>query len=256
MVTIIMPAYNAEKHIVEAIDSVLAQTYTDWELLVLDDCSTDHTAVVVEDYTRRDKRVHLLRNKVNLGVGQTRNCGVDNSTAEWIAFLDSDDMWEPDKLKKQMALVEDDPKAELIFTASSFIDESGEKRNYILHVPQRITRKELLKQNLISCSSVLVKRALLLEHKMPGKGMIHEDFATWLSILDEKAFAYGIDEPLLIYRLSANSKSGNKIKAAKMNWNTYRASGLKPIPAIYYMICYMYNGVKKYRNIKNKQTHS
>ena len=250
MVAIIMPAYNCEKYMRSAVESVKAQTYTDWTLFIIDDCSTDRTRILAEELAETDERIVVKHNKKNTGVAKTRNRGVREADSEWIAFLDSDDLWRPDKLEKQIKLSEKISTANLIFTGSGFIKENGEKINYILHVPEKINRKELLKQNLISCSSVLINRDLMLKYPMPEKEMIHEDFASWLRILDEEEYAYGIDEPLLIYRRSESSKSGNKAKAAKMNWNTYRNVGISPVKAAYYMCWYLIKGLMKYRHLK------
>lgn len=250
MVSIIMPAYNCEKYLRSAVESVKAQTYTDWTLFIIDDCSTDRTRILAEELAETDGRIVVKHNKENYGVAKTRNWGVREADSEWVAFLDSDDLWRPDKLEKQIKLSEKISTANLIFTGSGFIKENGEKIDYILHVPEKINRKELLKQNLISCSSVLINRDLMLKYPMPEKEMIHEDFASWLRILDEEEYAYGIDKPLLIYRRSESSKSGNKAKAAKMNWKTYRNIGLSPVKAMYYMCWYVIKGLMKYRHLK------
>lgn len=250
MVTIIMPAYNCEKYLRQAVESVIAQTYRDWTLLIIDDCSKDRTAVLAESLAIQDHRITVLHNKHNLGVSGARNRGIKAANSEWIAFLDSDDLWEPNKLKKQFDLLTRYSSAKLLYTGSAFMKEDGERINYVLHVPERITRRELLKQNLLSCSSSLVKRHLLLKYPMPEKGEIHEDFVVWLKILEEEQYAYGIDEPLLVYRRSEGSKSGNKLKAAKMNWNTYRTIGLNPVAAAYYMCWYAIRGLMKYKNLR------
>lgn len=250
MVTIIMPAYNCERFLREAVESVKAQTYKDWELFIIDDCSTDGARSLAEKLARTDERITVLHNEVNSGVSSTRNRGVQESDSEWIAFLDSDDMWEPNKLEKQFELFSSVPEAKLLFTGSGFMYEDGERMDYVLHVPEKINRRELLKQNLVSCSSVLVRRELLLKYPMPEKGMMHEDFTVWLKILSEEKHAYGIDEPLLIYRRYDGSKSGNKLKAAKMNWNAYRHVGLNPLEGAYYMCWYMIKGILKYSHLK------
>ena len=248
-----MPAYNCERYLEESVKSVIGQTYKEWELLIIDDYSTDQTHQLAKRLAETDDRIRVLHNDSNIGVGSTRNRGVRESSSEWIAFLDSDDLWAPQKLELQLSFSQSTPEARLIYTASSFINEEGAKIDYILHVPKIINRKKLLKQNLISCSSVLVKRALLLKHLMPEGKNIHEDFATWLDILHYEPYAYGIDEPLLTYRLSASSKSGNKFKAAKMNWYTYRIAGLRIIDAAYYMFWYMINGIRKYKSLQEKK---
>lgn len=246
LVSVIMAAYNAEKTIRASIKSVLAQTYQNWELLVVDDGSKDNTAKIVESF--EDPRIHLFRNEENKGVSISRKIGADNSKGEWIAILDSDDIWVNNKLEKQIKLAKE-VNGELIFTGSAFIRENGDNVDWKLHVPETLCYKELLKQNLVSNSSSLVKSELYKKHYAISDKM-HEDFAIWLNITKEGKLAYGIDEPLLIYRLSSSSKSGNKFKAAIMNWNTYRYIGLNPIVALYYMCWYMIKGILKYRHLK------
>lgn len=241
-----MAAYNAEKTIEQAIRSVLAQTYQNFELLVVNDCSTDGTVSVIQGI--RDERIRLIHNERNSGVSYTRKHGLDAARGEWIAILDSDDAWAPDKLEKQMKLQEQ-KNAELIFTGSAFMDSDGTPKDWILHVPEEIAYRRLLKQNLVSNSSVVVRKKLYADNYTIGDQM-HEDFAIWLKILKAGIKAYGIDEPLLIYRLSSVSKSSNKLKAARMNWNTYRAVGLNPLSAFYYECWYMVNGLLKYRHLK------
>ena len=250
MITIIMPAYNCEKFLKQAVHSVISQTYTNWKLIIIDDCSTDGTRLLAEELAERDKRIELLCNDQNQGVSRTRNRGIKEAETEWIAFLDSDDAWDKEKLAKQVALMKENPAAELVYTGSAFMRESGELMNAVFQVPERVTRRQLLKQNVISCSSVMIKRDLLLRHPMPEGECIHEDFAVWLTVLGEIEFAYGINEPLLTYRVYQGSKSGNKRRAARMNWNTYRKVGLNPVVAAYYMCWYAVRGIKKHRKLK------
>lgn len=246
LVSIIMAAYNAEKTIGIAIDSILAQTYSDWELLVVNDCSRDNTAAIVASYS--DPRIRLLKNDKNSGVSISRKKGMEAANGEWIAVLDSDDAWTADKLEKQIKLARE-TGAELIFTGSAFMDDGGQPIDWQLHVPTMLSYRELLKQNLVSNSSVLVKAVLYKEFYAIGDEM-HEDFAIWLGITKTGRMAYGIDEPLLIYRVADSSKSSNKVKAAKMNWNTYRYVGLNPVSACYYMCWYTVKGLLKYRHLK------
>ncbi len=248
LISIVTPAYNCRPYIDQTVQSVLKQRYGNWELLLLDDGSTDGSAERIDELCRTDSRLRAFRNPENLGVGRTRNRGVELARGDWVAFLDSDDLWREEKLEKQLALASRVPEAALLFTGSGFIREDGRALDYVLHVPERIDRRRLLRQNLISCSSVLAKRQLLLRHPFPGEKDLHEDFAVWLSILEEQPWAYGVDEPLLIYRRSASSKSGNKLRAARMNWNTYRCCGLGLGERLYNMACYSVNGLRKYRN--------
>ncbi len=250
LISIIMAAYNTEKTIEQAINSVLSQTYTNFELLVVNDCSTDRTAELVKSIAAKDSRVRLISNVKNSGVSYTRKHGLEEAKGSWIAILDSDDAWAPKKLEKQIDL-QRRTNADLLFTGSAFMDSSGNSIEWYLHVPLEIGYRQLLKQNLISNSSALVRKELYMQYYASGDNM-HEDFAIWLRILKTGRKAYGIDEPLLIYRFMRKSKSGNKLIAAKMNWNTYRYIGLDVVSRMYYMIWYMLNGLKKYITLNNE----
>lgn len=247
-ISIIMAAYNAEKTIEQAIASVLNQTYPNFELLVVNDCSKDRTAELVKGIAATDGRVRLISNAKNSGVSCTRKHGLEEANGSWIAILDSDDAWAPEKLEKQIEL-QNRTNADLLFTGSAFMDADGHPIDWYLHAPAEVTYRQLLKQNVLSNSSALVRKELYARHYAVGDGM-HEDFATWLGILKTGRLAYGVDEPLLIYRIAKNSKSGNKIKAAKMNWNTYRYVGLNFVQSLYYECCYTVNGLRKYKNLK------
>ena len=252
LISIVMPVYNAEKFLSQSIESVLKQTYTNFELIIIDDYSTDNSAKIIKELLKSDRRIKLVSNEQNCGVAYTRNRGIEYANGDWVAFIDSDDMWQKDKLKKQVELLNYfDNEPILIYTGSSFIDENNKPYKFIMQVPKTVTYKELLKQNIISCSSTLVKKQALSNVKMQYDNM-HEDFLTWLKILKKyNVYAYGINEPLLIYRISRNSKSGNKIKAAKMTYMVYKNFGISLIKRWYYMFCYMIRSIKKYKNFKN-----
>ena len=250
LISVVMPAYNCEGTLGASVESVLGQWAENWELLILDDGSKDGTWPLMQRQAERDGRIRVFQNQRNMGVGRTRNRGVGLAKGDWIAFLDSDDLWTPDKLEKQLVLLTAHPETGLFYTGSGFIRADGTPMDFVLHVPETITRAQLLKQNLISCSSVLARKTLLEKYPMPAGAALHEDFAVWLRILAEETVARGVDEPLLIYRRSAQSKSGNKWKAARMNWNTYRAVGLDPFRSAYYMAWYTVNGLRKYSKLK------
>lgn len=224
------------------------QTYPAVELLVVDDYSQDRTVKLVENIMARDNRVRLIYNKENSGVSYTRKHGLEEAKGAWIAILDSDDIWAPEKLEKQIIL-QKKMNADLLFTGSAFMDSDGQPIDWYLHAPSEVTYRHLLKQNVLSNSSSLVRKELYEKYYAVGDGM-HEDFAVWLGILKEGKKAYGVDEPLLTYRIAKSSKSGNKIKAAKMNWNTYRYIGLNPLSAFYYECWYVVKGLMKYKNLK------
>lgn len=251
LISIIMAAYNTEKTIEQAINSVLSQTYTNFELLVVNDCSTDRTAELVKSIAAKDSRVRLISNVKNSGVSYTRKHGLEEAKGSWIAILDSDDAWAPKKLEKQIDL-QRRTNADLLFTGSAFMDSDGQPIDWYLAAPAEVTYRQLLKQNVLSNSSALVRKELYTKYYAVGDGM-HEDFAIWLSILKDGRKAYGVDEPLLIYRIAKSSKSGNKFKAAKMNWNTYRYIGLNPVEALYYEVWYMVKNGIKYANLKKSR---
>lgn len=249
MISIIMAAYNSERTIAEAIDSVLKQTYTEWELLVIDDCSSDQTVDIVNEYITRDKRIRLFSNKDRGGVSKARYIGLQEARGEWVAVLDSDDKWLERKLELQMQMAKT-RDCVLVFTASRFMDNEGNASEWILNVPEEISYKKLLKQNVISNSSVLVLRKVYEENYVFGDDM-HEDFALWLNILKKGYNACGLNYPLLVYRLGLNTKSSNKIRSAKMNWKTYRYMKLNIWQSLYYMCHYTVNGIRKYGNLSS-----
>lgn len=233
-----MPAYNAEKYIEAAVRSVLCQTWADFELLIIDDCSQDATAEIAERLAEEDRRIVLLKNDENSGVSVSRNMGVAQARGDWIAFLDSDDLWRADKLEKQIAFLETRRDAVLGYTASAFMDEEGEPYGYILEAKEETTYEALLRRNLLSCSSVMVRRDVMLRYPMGGDGM-HEDYAAWLLILRETRCAYGLNEPLLVYRLRKGSKSGGKIHSAKLIFRSYRYVGYSVFAAARLTLCYV-----------------
>lgn len=245
-ISIITPAYNCEKYLEEAVNSVLSQTWQDWELLIIDDCSRDNTYACMQEIAKQDQRIRIFQNSRNLGAAGTRNFGIRQAKGQWIAFLDSDDLWHPEKLTKQMAVAKRDQEAKFLFTGSAFIEDDGMTIAHVLHVPEKIGRRKLLGQNVISCSSVLIRKELMIEFPMPEEAGIHEDFATWLAILEKVHCAYGVDEPLLIYRRALASKSGEKGKSAQMNWQTYIKAGVPPVQRFFCMFSYTIHGLWKY----------
>lgn len=243
-VSVVMPAYNAGKYIEASIRSALEQTWTDLELLVVDDGSRDDTAEIVARLAEEDGRIVPLGNGRNGGVSAARNLGVARARGEWIAFLDSDDLWREDKLERQLALLREHPDAVLSYTASAFMDEEGRGYGYIMEAEERTTYETLLRRNLLSCSSVMVRRDVMLRHPMGGDRM-HEDYAAWLLILREARYAYGLNEPLLIYRLRRRSRSGNRLRSAGMLLASYRYVGYPAVRAAAMTLRYMAHSISK-----------
>lgn len=244
LISIVMPAYNSENYIGMAIDSVMAQTYKNWELIVIDDCSLDSTYRIAHERARLDDRIHIFKNLKNVGVASTRNKAVELAMGDWIAYLDSDDCWDRQKLEKQMDYCLEN-SVNFVFSASSFMNQNDVPLRGIFRVPKKISYQTLLKQNVIPCSSVLIQKNLLKKHRMEGES-IHEDFAFWLRILQQEPYAYGMEEPLLIYRISQSSKSGNKLKSAAMTFRTYLFVGLTVPQSLYYLCHYTIKSIRKF----------
>jgi teichuronic acid biosynthesis glycosyltransferase TuaG len=243
-----MPAYNAGETIRSAVQSVISQTEKDWELIVIDDGSADDTADILSELASSDNRIRFLKNEKNSGVSYTRNRAIALARGEWIAFLDSDDLWRPEKLQKQLELAAVHKDMVICYTASSFINDDGEAYGYVMPAVEKLTYKELLRKNLMSCSSVMIRSDIIKNIKMPSDKM-HEDYFVWLTVLRQHSTAYGINEPLLIYRLRTNSKSSNRFRSAKMLFNTYHAVGYCAVSAGFLTFRYMFYSVAKRKNI-------
>jgi teichuronic acid biosynthesis glycosyltransferase TuaG len=241
--SVIMPAYNAEKTITESVRSVLSQTFTDFELIITDDCSSDGTPDLCKGFAKEDRRVRMLRNAKNMGAAAARNLAINEARGEWIAFLDSDDLWLRDKLKLHLDFIEE-TGADISYTASAFIGAGGAKKDYILRAERKLTYGKLLCGNIMSCSSVMVRRSVMKNHPFKSGG-IHEDYASWLSIVKETGAAYGLDEPLLIYRASRNSRSGRLIRSGMMSYRTYRAVGFGAVKAMFRTLRYIPHSLMK-----------
>jgi teichuronic acid biosynthesis glycosyltransferase TuaG len=246
LVSIITPAYNAAVYIAETIASVLAQTYTNWEMLIVNDCSKDNTAEIVQSYAVKDKRIKLINLKQNSGAAIARNAAIQNAKGRYIAFLDSDDLWKKEKLQKQIEFMQQNGYA---FTYTNYGHFKGTKENIQNHVqiPTSLNYQQALKGNKIGCLTVMMDRKQIANiHFTTQK---HEDYILWLNILKQGITAYGIQESFALYR-TGNSKSisGNKIQSALWTWKVYRESQkLSVVKSMYYMWFYVVNGLKKHR---------
>lgn len=242
LVSVIIPAYRCANFIEKAVDSALCQDVP-MEILVINDCSPDDLDPILEKY-RENPQVRYLKNEENLGVAQTRNRGVKLARGEYIAFLDADDCWETEKLKKQLKLMEE-KDAVICSTARELMALDGTLSGYVIPVQTEFTFRDLLMQNQINCSSVLIKRDVALEFPM-GHDDGHEDYLMWLQVLQKYGKGYAINEPLLKYRISDTGKSGSKWNSAKMTYRTYRYMGFGFVKSAYYFMNYAFHGVKKY----------
>lgn len=242
VVSVVMPAYNCEKYIGEAIQSVLLQNVP-LELIIIEDNSKDGTGKVIQSFLS-DERVTYIHNETNLGVAKSRNVGMNLAKGKYIAFLDADDYWTVEKLEKQVAFMEE-KQAVLSSTGRELMDENGNLTGKIIGIKEKVSYKELLKGNVLNTSGVMVLASVAKQYPMV-EDRLHEDYIMWLSILKQYGTAYGINEPMLKYRVMKGTKSANKIKSARMTFGVYRYMGLNVFQAFYYFCFYAVKGVLKY----------
>lgn len=270
--SVIIPAYNAGEYVLRAMESVMNQTTKESiEIVVIDDCSRDNTFELISDYARRhpctkERSIMVLRNSRNSGVAYSRNEGVKYAGGEYIAFLDADDWWAPEKLELQYDFLL--KKCNEIFaevehaklsgikmkgiypvlccTGRELADPEGNMLGKVIGVPEEITYDMLLKTNHIPCSSVILKRVIALEFPM-RRDDLHEDYLTWLLITKKYGPAIGLDRPLLKSCLTPGGKSRNKFKSAQMQYKCYKVMKISPLRAYGYLLQYMIAGINKYR---------
>lgn len=220
LVSIIMPTYNCAEFIEESIISVIKQTYTNWELIIIDDCSTDNTEEVVKKYCKRDSRIKYLKLDENSGAAIARNKGIEQAQGKYIAFLDSDDLWMEEKLEKQISFMEQN---KYNFTCTNYIqiDEKGKENGVIIKVKKKVDYNGVLLSCPIGNSTVVYNAEELGKFEVPNIRKRNDD-ALWLQILKKEKYAYGLDEVLVKYRIRSNSLSSNKFDLIKYHWYLYR----------------------------------
>ena len=213
------------------------------EIIVIDDYSQDNLDAVMEAY-KYDTRIRYLKNETNLGVAKTRNRGVAAANGEYSAYLDADDYWETDKLKKQLKLIQEKGTV-ICSTARELMNPDGTLTGHIIPVKTEFGFRELMTHNQINCSSVLIKTAVAKEFPMHHDDG-HEDYLMWLEVLNKYGKCCAINEPLLKYRITNTGKSGNKLNSAKMTYRTYRYMGFGMLKANLCFLYYIFHGIKKY----------
>lgn len=242
LVSVITPMYNAQKYILDTIASVQAQTYSRWEMIIVDDGSADGSVEAVREAAAKDSRIRLIRQE-NSGVAAARNRGIKAAKGRYLAFLDSDDLWRPEKLERQLALMEKQ-NCGFCYTACDVINDSGRPTGQVRRVPERITYQKLLWGNVIPCLTVVVDRSMTGEFAMPKMG--HEDYATWLTVLKRLPEAWGINEVLGSYRVNSSSVSANKVRAMRWTWRIYRDNQKLPVyKSIFYLMGHGLQAVRK-----------
>lgn len=246
LVSIITPVYNAEKFIAETIESVLKQTYSNWELILVNDCSKDNSEKIIKKYCKSDERIKLINNKVNSRAAISRNNGIKKAEGRYICFLDADDLWDKYKLEKQLKFIKDKNCA-FSFTSYEFADENGRPNGKKVSVPSKISYKQALKNTTIWTSTVMFDMDKLTKDDIYMPDVTRgQDTATWWKVLKKIDYAYGLDEVLSFYRRSRGTLSSNKFVALKRTWNLYRnVEHLSLISSIYNFCFYCFNAVKR-----------
>lgn len=221
-VSVITPTYNSEKYIENTIKSVQSQTYSNWEMIVVDDCSGDGTCKIVENISKSDKRIKLIKQEQNKGAGAARTLGMRNASGKYIAYLDADDIWLPDKLEKQVEFMSN---KNIGFSCTSYevIDDAGNKLNKTVHMLPKVDYVVFLTNNLLQTVGIMVDTEIVDKECLVMPDIRRrQDAATWLQILKAGHDCYGLGDILAQYRRAANSLSSNKFEAVKGIWQLYR----------------------------------
>lgn len=223
LVSIIVPVYNVEKYILDTMDSVISQTYENWELLLVENGSTDKTKDLITQFLTEhpDSRIRLLEAEANIGAARARNMGLQAAKGRYIAYLDSDDYWMPEKLQREIAFAEEN-QAAFVFSGYEFVKEDGTRTGKIVRVPYRLNYRQALKNTTIFTSTVLFDTRRISRELLEMPVIPSEDTALWWKVLRNGYQAYGLDENLVAYRRPGKSLSSNKIKAIQRIWNLYR----------------------------------
>lgn len=245
LVSVVMPTYNNEETILKSIDSVFIQDI-ELELIIVDDCSGDKTGQIVRDRIKNsDDNITYVKNEHNMGAAYSRNKGVSMAKGTYIAFLDADDIWKANKLNMQLKQM-NDKNVVICGTSRELMLHDGSLTGKIIKAPRRSNYKRLLYGNVINCSSVLIRADLMKAYPMTDDD-IHEDYITWLRILrDTKGYAVFLEFPYLLYRLSRDGKSSNKLKSAISTFKVYRRLGFDIPKSLVYFCGYAVSAIIKY----------
>lgn len=242
-VSIIVPVYNAANYIEQTIQSVLAQDYENWELILVENGSTDDSVAKIQAFD--DERIRLIIMDGNAGAANARNEGMRQATGTYAGYIDADDLWRPDKLSRQIAFM-NEKSAAFAFTGYEFGDADAHPTGKIVRVPETLSYKQALSNTTIFTSTVLFDTRRIEKDKLYMPNVKSEDSALWFRILRGGVTAYGLDENLVIYRRPANSLSSNKLEAMRRIWNLYRKQEkLNIFYSMYLFIGWAFRAVKR-----------
>lgn len=223
LISIIVPVYNAEKFIRGTMDCVIAQTYPCWELLLVEDGSRDNSVEIIETYIRDsgEERIRLICQPENMGAAKARNRGLQEAKGRYIAYLDADDLWLPEKLEHELAFIREKDAA-FVFTGYEFADENGKGTGKIVHVPETLNYRQALSNTTIFTTTVMFDTQKISKELLEMPVIKSEDTALWWKVLRNGYTAFGLDENLVKYRRPGKSLSSNKLEAVRRIWNLYR----------------------------------
>ena len=246
LVSVIIPVYNAEKYIKSALDSVFIQNFPNIEVILIDDCSTDNSKTLIQDLISDKAFVRYLKLENNSGVAVARNKGLELASGQYIAFIDSDDIWGSDKLNRQLKLFEHYPEAPFTYTAIKYIDEFGKELKKKRNIKEKITYPFLLKNTVVATSSVIINRNVVGDIRFVNRRSA-EDYSMWLTLLKLYGPAYGINEAFTSYRKSSTSVSSNRVGEVKYFYAVQTEDlHISKLKACFNTICYILNAVKKH----------
>ncbi|WP_430410880.1 glycosyltransferase family 2 protein [Kordia sp.] len=220
LVSVITPTYNAELFVAATIQSVRAQTYANWELVIVDDASSDKTVEILKKYTELDNRIKFSVLETNSGAAVARNTAIEKASGRYIAFLDADDLWMPEKLSKQIAFMQKE-NIQVCFSSYELMDEAGKSLGKMVKALPKVNFSKMLKSNYVGNLTGIYNAETLGKVYMPNIRK-RQDWALWLLLIKKVGFAYSIAEPLAKYRVRENSISSNKLNLLKYNYTIYR----------------------------------
>lgn len=247
LISIIVPVYNAERFIEETLACVAAQSYPQWELLLVEDGSSDRTVSIIEEYVRinGEKRIRLIRQPENLGAARARNRGLKEAEGRYIAYLDADDLWVPEKLERELAFMSE-KNAAFAFTGYEFVDENGRGTGKVVRVPETLTYRQALKNTTIFTTTVMFDTEKIDKTLLEMPIIKSEDTALWWKVLRNGYIAYGLDENLAMYRRAGKTLSSNKLEAMRRIWNLYRkAEGMGVLNSAWHFCFWAVRAVKR-----------
>ncbi len=244
LVSVIMPCYNAEGFISESIESVFAQSYNNWELVITDDCSSDRTPEIVRAYCEKDSRINFAIAEQHSGIAGTRNHCLKRAKGRFVAFLDNDDIYYPHKIEKQVNFMLENGYA-FSYASYELMNENGSMKGKVIKTNGIIDYDKYLRNTIIGSGTIMLDREKTGMLRMPNNAT-SDDMALWCKILKDGHCAYPINDILLKYRIRSHSASSNKLKAARDVWLVYRKQEKLPLSkALIYFLSYAFHAVKK-----------